>query len=110
MNEPSVFGYGVFLETICPTDVMLLYMAAEHPEQLGEPITRPEMAAIADKSVHSPVSGLYCLLEWLETLSKDQGQELHVDTLKDQLSMANNGFYYVASLIDQQEEKEEEEQ
>lgn len=34
----------------------------------------------------------------------------YVDTLKDQLSMANNGFYYVASLIDQQEEKEEEEQ
>ena len=109
MNEPSVFGYGVFLETIYPTDVMLLYIAAEHPEQLGEPITRPEMAAIADKCAQS-CYGLYCLLEWLETLSKDQGQELYVDTLKDQLSMANNGFYYVASLIDQQEEKEEEEQ
>ena len=49
MNEPNIFGYGVFPETICPTDVMLLYMAAEHPEQLGEPITRPEMAAIAIK-------------------------------------------------------------
>lgn len=56
MNEPNVFGYGVFPETICPTDVMLLYIAAEHPEQLGEPITRPEMAAIADISAHNPVT------------------------------------------------------
>jgi len=109
MNEPNIFGYGLFPEPICPTDVMLLYIAAEHPEQLGEPITRTEMAAIADKCAQS-CYGLYCLLECLETLSKDQGQELHVDTLKDQLNTANNGFYYIASLIDQQEEKNEEEQ
>ena len=55
MNEPNIFGYGIFPETICPTDVMLLYIAAEHPEQLGEPITRTEMAAIAT-SAHNPAT------------------------------------------------------